>query len=46
MNPDRFSNLGKFASVHSHSKRYLALLFLLLWLELAGIVFVHVNIIS
>ncbi|MCK6389606.1 MAG: hypothetical protein L6Q40_01075, partial [Azonexus sp.] len=36
----------KFASVHSHSKRYLALLLLLLWLELAGIFFIHSNIIS
>uniref|UniRef100_UPI0035ADCDB0 T6SS phospholipase effector Tle1-like catalytic domain-containing protein n=1 Tax=Azonexus sp. TaxID=1872668 RepID=UPI0035ADCDB0 len=31
--------------VHSHAKRYLALLLLLLWTELAGVFFIHANII-
>lgn len=45
MYPDRFTYLGKFVAVHSHAKRYLALLLLLLWTELAGVFFIHANII-
>jgi len=45
MHPDRFSNLAEFTSIHSHPKRYLALLLLLLRLELAGIFFIHTSII-
>ena len=46
MHPDCFSNLGKFVAVHSHAKRYLALLLLLLWAELAGIFFIHSDIMT
>ncbi len=41
MHPDRFSNLGKFVAVYLHTKRYLALLLLVFWAELAGIFFIH-----